>query len=149
MAPSQRRPDSKSEDDGGDSVVAYSCTLDDGTTIIGTDLILDGDLTVEGDLIVYGSLGGTVHGRVRHVSVEPSGKLTATVRSESLDVSGELGGQAESETDVLIHRTARIRGEHSAPKFIVEDFRCLDHASLSGTIVPVDEEQDEEQKDNP
>lgn len=139
MAPSQPQPElTDNETTADDSAAAFTGTLEDGTTVIGVNAILHGDLTVEGDLIVYGSLGGAVHGDVRHVSVEPNGRLTATVHSKSLQVSGELGGEAESDSAVRINRSARVFGKLSAPKFIVEDFRSLDHASLSGKIVPDD-----------
>lgn len=95
---------------------------------------MKGELTLDEDLVINGRFEGTHIRGARRLSVSPHATVKGDVRVESADIAGTVDGALEGSGTVVVHRTARIRGEISAQTLRIENGTNLEDAVLSGRI---------------
>lgn len=102
---------------------------------------MKGELTLDEDLVVNGRFEGTQIKGARRLSVTPHATVKGDVSVETADIAGTVEGALHGSGTVVVHRTARIRGEISATSLRVENGTNLEDAVLSGRISLADPDQ--------
>ena len=92
----------------------------EGSGFIGKSITVRGTLRGEGDLVVEGTVEGTIELRDQ-LLVQQSGRVSADVQAANLTVYGELTGSVDASTVVSINAGARVVGDITAPRVIIED----------------------------
>lgn len=91
------------------------------TATIGPSIRISGDLSGEEDLVVQGHVEGTITLKQNTVRVGKDGHVNATVRARVIDVEGRVEGDMNGEEQVVLHRSAQVTGNISAPRVTLED----------------------------
>lgn len=105
-----------------------------GPSIIGSTLVMKGELTLDEDLIVDGTfIGPTING-VHRLSVSTFAKVHADVQSASAEIAGTVEGEVNCGSDLMLRRTAHLRGSLAAEDVVVEQGTNLENAVLTGRI---------------
>lgn len=91
------------------------------TATIGPSIRINGDLSGEEDLVVQGQVEGTITLKQNTLRVGKEGHVSATVRARVIDVEGRVEGDVIGEEQVVLHRSANVQGNISAPRVTLED----------------------------
>ncbi|MBZ5589063.1 MAG: polymer-forming cytoskeletal protein [Acidobacteriia bacterium] len=97
--------------------------------VIGASITIRGDVTGDEDLVIQGRIEGKVDLAQHHVTVGANGRVKANVIGHSVTVEGEVEGDLRAEEQIAIRKTAKVRGNLSAPRVTLED-----GASFQGSI---------------
>lgn len=103
-------------------------------SIIGSTLVMKGELRLDEDLIIDGTFDGELIDGAHRLTIGPFARVSARIRSESVDIAGVVEGDCEGSGTVVVRRTARIKGSVSASRLRVEDGTNLENTVLSGRI---------------
>lgn len=95
---------------------------------------MKGELTLDEDLVVNGTFIGTINNAARRLSVSTFATVQAQVQSDSADIAGTLEGDVRGCKDLILRRTAQLRGSLSADNVRVEQGTNLENAVLSGRV---------------
>jgi cytoskeletal protein CcmA (bactofilin family) len=82
---------------------------------IGPSIHIKGDVTSCEPLLISGQVEGTVSVDGHALSVDGSGRLTATVMADTIVVSGWVSGNLRAGARIVVRDTATIDGDISAP----------------------------------
>ena len=63
------------------------------------------------------------------VSIGTKGHVTAEIQARVIEIEGEVEGQLQAEELIVLHKSARVRGDLVAPRVVLED-----GAKFKGTI---------------
>ncbi|MHB8764124.1 MAG: bactofilin family protein [Deferrisomatales bacterium] len=96
---------------------------------IGPSITIQGDVTGEEDLVVHGRIVGKVDLKEHRFTVGASGRVKADVHARVVTVEGEVEGSLLGGEQVVLRKSARVRGDILAPRVTVED-----GAVFKGTI---------------
>ncbi|MCA8967399.1 MAG: polymer-forming cytoskeletal protein [Planctomycetes bacterium] len=88
---------------------------------IGPSIHINGDLSGEEDLVVQGRVEGTITLKQNTLRVGKEGHVSATVRARVIDVEGRVEGDMNGEEQVVLHKSAQVTGNISAPRVTLED----------------------------
>jgi cytoskeletal protein CcmA (bactofilin family) len=97
--------------------------------IIGPSIDLTGELTGAEDLLVEGRVQGKIRLPQNSVTVGAKGRISADVQARVVEIEGEVDGHVTAEEIVLLRKSARVKGDLSAPRVVIED-----GAKFKGTI---------------
>lgn len=89
-------------------------------TIIGRSITIDGDITSADPVVVEGRVKGRIDGE-QAVVVQAGGRVEADVEAETLEVSGELAGNAVARSRLEITAEGRVIGDLRAPRIVIAD----------------------------
>lgn len=92
-----------------------------GTTVIGPSVHVDGHLRGEEDVFVEGEVTGTVHLQNNTLTIGNQGRIKADVFAHTVFVEGTMEGDLFGSEQVIIRKSARIRGNIAAPRVTLED----------------------------
>lgn len=96
-------------------------TMNSNTTgVIGKGLFIKGELHGEEDLIIEGRVEGVITLK-KHLVIEDSGIILADIQTENITVKGEMRGNMTATQKIEIHRSARVVGDMTAPRVVVQD----------------------------
>jgi cytoskeletal protein CcmA (bactofilin family) len=98
---------------------ARSTGLDPAT--IGPSITVRGDVTGEEDLVIQGRVEGSVDLKQNSLTVGPEGVVKANIGGRVVTVEGSVEGDIRAEEQVVLRSTARVQGDISAPRVILED----------------------------
>ena len=105
---------------------------------IGPSIRINGDLSGEEDLIVQGHVEGTITLKQNTLRVGKEGHVSATVHARVIDVEGRVEGDVVGDEQVVLHRSANVQGNISAPRVTLEDgcrFKgSIDMDSIDGQL---------------
>ncbi len=105
---------------------------------IGPSIRINGDLSGEEDLVVQGQVEGTITLKQNALRVGKEGHVSATVRARVIDVEGRVEGDVIGDEQVVLHRSANVQGNISAPRVTLEDgcrFKgSIDMDSIDGQL---------------
>lgn len=87
---------------------------------IGSQIMIRGNLTGGEDLVVEGRIEGTIR-LSNHLTVEAGGVVEADLEVEDLTANGTIRGDIQASRSITINAGARIVGNISAPRIIIED----------------------------
>ncbi len=92
----------------------------DTAGVIGRGLFIKGELTGEEDLIIEGRVEGEITLK-KHLVIESTGIILADIQTENITIKGEMRGNMAATDKVEIHASARVVGDITAPRVVIED----------------------------
>lgn len=102
------------------AVQSVSSRRKDAATI-GPSISIKGDLSGEEDLIVEGRVEGTIDLKQNNLTVGKEGRVSATVRANTISVEGEVEGDLSGDEQVVVRRSGNVQGNINAPRVTLED----------------------------
>ncbi len=88
---------------------------------IGPSISIKGDLSGEEDLIVEGRVEGTIDLKQNNLTVGREGRVSASVRANTISVEGEVEGDLTGDEQVVVRRSGNVQGNINAPRVTLED----------------------------
>jgi cytoskeletal protein CcmA (bactofilin family) len=92
----------------------------DTAGVIGRGLFIKGELHGEEDLIIEGRVEGEISLK-KHLVIESTGVILADIQTENITIKGEMRGNMTATDKVEIHANARVVGDITAPRVVIED----------------------------
>lgn len=89
--------------------------------IIGDSIRIQGEVTGDEDLTIQGHVEGSVDLDQHSVTVGPDGDVNADVVARVITVEGHVDGDLTAEEQVVVRSSARVEGDISAPRVVLED----------------------------
>ena len=99
------------------------------TAVIGASIQIDGHLRGQEDLIIEGEVNGTVNLASHTLTIGNQATIKANVFAHTVFVDGTMDGDLYGAEQVLIRKTARMKGNITSPRVSLED-----GASFKGSI---------------
>jgi len=124
--------------------------------VIGRSIEINGDVRGNEDLRIEGDVSGTVELRNSNLTIGKEGKVRADVYAKSVTVDGTTEGDLYASERIVVHISANVRGNITAPKVGIEEGakfkgsiemdqgaveKALGKAHLQGAIKPVGDRQ--------
>ncbi len=97
--------------------------------VIGRSIEINGDVHGNEDLRIEGDVSGTVELRNSNLTIGKEGKVRADVYAKSITVDGTTEGDLYASERIVVHISAHVRGNITAPKVGIEE-----GAKFKGTI---------------
>lgn len=88
---------------------------------IGQSIRIRGDVTGDEDLLIQGRVEGSVDLRNHVVTVGAEGEVKASITARVVVVEGVVEGNVSSEEQVVLRASARVKGDITAPRVVLED----------------------------
>jgi cytoskeletal protein CcmA (bactofilin family) len=88
---------------------------------IGRSISIRGEVSGDEDLIIQGRVEGTVDLKQHTLTIGPEGKVKADVTGRKVTVEGEIQGNLRALEHVVLRGTARVQGDLTAPRVVIED----------------------------
>lgn len=96
---------------------------------IGGSIIVKGAVVSTEDLVIDGQVQGTIELGNHSLTIGEAATVTADLVAKSVTISGTVKGNVMGSAKVELKSTAKVAGDISAPKFVMED-----GAALSGKV---------------
>lgn len=97
--------------------------------VIGASINVDGKLRGDEDLVIEGKVKGTVELKKNSVTIGSQGNVQADIYAHTIYVDGSVDGNLLASEQVVIRKTARVKGSIASPRVSLED-----GAQFNGTI---------------
>ncbi len=94
--------------------------MENGKTIIGETIEIEGEIEGNEDLVVRGIVHGKIISR-KNLTIESFGRVEAEIDTRNLDVSGQLVGRVQASEKVEIQKEGRMTGDIDAPRVVIAD----------------------------
>ena len=91
------------------------------TAVIGPSIQIEGTLRGQEDVFVEGEVIGTVQLQSNTLTIGTSGKIKADVYAHTVYVEGSMEGDLYGAEQVIIRKSARVRGNITSPRVTLED----------------------------
>jgi cytoskeletal protein CcmA (bactofilin family) len=88
---------------------------------IGRSITIRGDVTGDEDLLIQGRVDGSVDLKQHSVTVGSDGEVKASIVARVVIVEGSVEGNIRSEEQVVLRSSARVQGDITAPRLVLED----------------------------
>lgn len=89
--------------------------------MIGPSIEIKGTVSGDEDLVVQGKVEGTIDLGSHQVTVGQSGRVTADIKAQVVNIDGEVAGDLTGGEKVVISKSGRVRGNIVAPRVTLED----------------------------
>lgn len=89
--------------------------------IIGDSITIRGEVTGDEDLTIQGHVDGSVELDEHAVTVGPDGRVDADIVARVINVEGRVDGDLDADERVVLRGTARVEGDISAPRVVLDD----------------------------
>ena len=96
---------------------------------IGSSVIVTGDVNSTEDLVIDGQVHGSIGIGDRNLTIGQSATIVADLAAKSVVISGNVTGSVTGLTRVELKSTAKVDGDITSPKLVMED-----GAALSGKV---------------
>jgi cytoskeletal protein CcmA (bactofilin family) len=96
---------------------------------IGGSILVKGDVVSTEDLVIDGQVQGTIELGDHNLTIGQGASVIADLAAKAVTISGNLKGNVMSTGKVELKSTAKVEGDISSPKFVMED-----GAALSGKV---------------
>ncbi|ABI57818.1 bactofilin family protein [Alkalilimnicola ehrlichii MLHE-1] len=106
------------------------------TAVIGPSIHVDGEIRGDEDLVVEGKVKGSIEVKNHSVTVGGQGEVQADIYAQVIYLDGVMEGQLVASEQVVVRRSARVRGSIASPRVTLED-----GARFNGSI-DMDEQSD-------
>lgn len=108
---------------------------------IGRSITIKGEVKGDEDLLIQGKIDGSVTLKEHAVTVGPEGEVKADIGARVITVEGKVEGNLNAQEQVILRNSARVQGNISAPRVVLEDgarFRGgVDMGESAGGVTPV------------
>lgn len=88
---------------------------------IGRSITIRGDVTGDEDLLIQGRVEGSIDLKQHAVTIGSEGEVKANIVGRTVIVEGGVEGDIKSEEQVVLRSTARVLGDITAPRLVLED----------------------------
>jgi len=88
---------------------------------IGQSIQIKGDLIGKEDLTIEGTVDGNINLEDHHLTIGPSGRITANIHAKTVMVVGEVVGNITAADKVEVAATGRMKGDITAPNLVLAD----------------------------
>jgi cytoskeletal protein CcmA (bactofilin family) len=120
--------------------------------VIGRSIQINGDVHGNEDLRIEGDVSGTVELRNSNLTIGKEGKVRADIYAKSIVVDGTTEGDIYASERIVVHVSANVRGNITAPKVGIEEGakfkgsiemdqgavdKALGKAGMQGVVKPV------------
>jgi cytoskeletal protein CcmA (bactofilin family) len=92
---------------------------------IGGSILVKGDVVSTEDLHIDGKVEGTIELGDHSLTIGPGASVTADLVAKTIDISGNVKGNVMGNAKVELKSTAKVEGDITAPKFLMEDGATL------------------------
>jgi cytoskeletal protein CcmA (bactofilin family) len=89
--------------------------------VIGRSIEINGDVRGNEDLRIEGDVSGTVELRNSNLTIGKEGKVRADVYAKAITVDGTTEGDLYASERIIVHVSANVRGNITAPKVGIEE----------------------------
>ena len=96
---------------------------------IGSSVIVTGDVNSTEDLVIDGEVHGTIRIGDHNLTIGSGATVVADLAARAIVVSGKVKGSVTGSTRVELKSSAKVEGDITAPKLVLED-----GASLMGKV---------------
>jgi cytoskeletal protein CcmA (bactofilin family) len=101
----------------------------DSIARIGSTIQIKGEVTSREPLVIAGKVEGTIDVEGHALTLDPGGRLDATIIAQTIVIAGAVKGSLTAEARIVVKETASIEGELSAPAISLAE-----GATVSGKI---------------
>lgn len=116
-------------------------------TPIGSTIHISGNVRGNEDLIVHGRIEGSIDIGENLFMLAREGQLDADVNARVINIEGRAEGDLTASDQIVVRKSARVRGNISAPR-IALDFGCTFSGSIdTGTDVEAADESESTTRD--
>jgi cytoskeletal protein CcmA (bactofilin family) len=91
------------------------------TAVIGPSIQIEGTLRGQEDVFVEGEVTGTIQLQSNTLTIGTSGKIKADVYAHTVFVEGSMDGDLFGSEQVIIRKSAKVRGNITSPRVTLED----------------------------
>lgn len=91
------------------------------TAVIGPSIQIEGTLRGQEDLFVEGEVTGTIQLQNHTLTVGSQGKIKADVYAHTVFVEGSMDGDLFGSEQVIVRKSAKVRGNITSPRVTLED----------------------------
>ena len=88
---------------------------------IGRSITIKGEVKGDEDLLIQGKIDGSVLLKEHAVTVGPEGEVKADIGARVITVEGKVEGNLNAQEQVILRSSARVHGNISAPRVVLED----------------------------
>jgi cytoskeletal protein CcmA (bactofilin family) len=96
---------------------------------ISGSIVVKGDVVSNEDLVIDGQIHGSIELGDHSLTIGQGATVVADLAAKSVTISGTVKGNVMGSGKVELKSTAKVEGDISAPKFMMED-----GAALSGKV---------------
>jgi cytoskeletal protein CcmA (bactofilin family) len=96
---------------------------------IGSSVIVTGDVNSTEDLVIDGEVHGTIRIGDHNLTIGSGSTVVADLAARAVVISGTVKGNVKGATRVELKSSAKVEGDITAPKLVLED-----GATLSGKV---------------
>jgi cytoskeletal protein CcmA (bactofilin family) len=89
--------------------------------VIGRSISIVGEVKGKEDLLIQGQIEGTVDLREQSVTIGSEGEVKADITGRVVAVDGQVEGNLHAEEQVILRSSARVQGDITAPRVVLED----------------------------
>ncbi|TVQ67510.1 MAG: polymer-forming cytoskeletal protein [Oceanospirillales bacterium] len=89
--------------------------------VIGASIQIDGAVKGDEDLLIQGVVKGNIELKKNSVTIGPQGKVSADIYAHTIFVEGSMAGHLIASDQVVVRKSARIKGNITAPRISLED----------------------------
>jgi cytoskeletal protein CcmA (bactofilin family) len=91
------------------------------TAVIGPSIQIEGTLRGQEDVFIEGEVTGTIQLHNNTLTVGTQGKIKADVYANTVYVEGSMEGDLYGSEQVIIRKSAKVRGNITSPRVSLED----------------------------
>lgn len=91
------------------------------TAVIGPSIQIEGTLRGQEDVFVEGEVTGTIQLQNNTLTIGAQGKIKADVYANTVYVEGSMEGDLFGSEQVIIRKSAKVRGNITSPRVSLED----------------------------
>lgn len=91
------------------------------TAVIGPSIQIEGTLRGQEDVFVEGEVTGTIQLQSNTLTIGTAGKIKADVYAHTVFVEGSMEGDLFGSEQVIIRKSAKVRGNITSPRVTLED----------------------------
>ncbi|MDH4022531.1 MAG: polymer-forming cytoskeletal protein [Gammaproteobacteria bacterium] len=91
------------------------------SAVIGPSIQIEGTLRGQEDVFIEGEVTGTIHLQNNTLTIGTQGKIKADVYANTVYVEGSTEGDLFGSEQVIIRKSARVRGNITSPRVSLED----------------------------
>ena len=92
---------------------------------IGGAILVKGDVVSTEDLVIDGQVHGTIELGDHSLTIGSGATVVADLAAKNVTISGKVKGNVMGNAKVELKSTAKVEGDVSAPKFLMEDGATL------------------------
>lgn len=89
--------------------------------VIGRTITVNGEISGKEDLVIHGTVQGNIRLPENNLTIGEKGSLEADAVSKIISVEGTVQGNLQGKEQVILRRSARVRGNIAAPRVTLED----------------------------